>query len=134
MKEYFAKELWNEGTIEMIGLNEALLIGAHNRSIMFLKKQFEKITEATIDYRKEYIDGTRVRVTFEFDVEDCRNCSFKKRELKDMKSWVECSHPKNNRSPYENILWMSNEHFKGVPEWCPLGLHNKLETKLKGEK
>jgi len=132
MKEYFAKELWNEGTIERIGPNN--LMDAHNRSIIFLKKQFEKITEARIDYRKEYIDGTRVRVTFEFDAEDCRNCPFKKRESGGPECWTECSHPENGQKPYENILWGCHESFKKVPEWCPLGLHNKLETKLKGEK
>jgi len=52
MKEYFDRELWNEGTIEMLGLNEYSVLTAHNRAIIFLKKQYEKRIEERMNFDK----------------------------------------------------------------------------------
>lgn len=87
-----------------------------------------------MNYKTEYIGGGKVRVTFEFITEDCEDCPFEKRETGGPECWTECSHPEHGQNPYENILWGCHEGFKEVPEWCPLGLYNKTELRLKEEK
>lgn len=56
----------------------------------------------------------------EVKVTDCRDCPMRKPNRGHGECWEYCSHPKNGRKPFEDILWGCQEEFKETPDWCPL--------------
>jgi hypothetical protein len=55
------------------------------------------------------------------EVKNCNNCPFAKAHRGHGECWTECTHPDNNRNPYENILCGCNQELPTTPPyWCPI--------------
>lgn len=63
-----------------------------------------------------------MKIFIEVDINNCKDCLYKKYHYGHGECWYYCSHPDNGRGGYENILWGCQEEFKEIPEWCPLPL------------
>ena len=60
-----------------------------------------------------------MKVTVELDITDCNDCVFKRSNYGHGECFDWCSHKDHNQGTYGSII---QENFKGVPEWCPLGI------------
>ena len=65
-----------------------------------------------------------MKISVKLDVEDCRDCPFKRNHYGQGECWYECNHPESPKS-YDSILWGCGEDFSKVPDWCPLGINGK---------